>query len=130
MTIAAAACICAASHAQTGVVARYPASDGEKILTMEEAVTGRNVRPGNVYARWNGNKYLFYSEGKWMEADPSTGEATAYSPQRLPASFPRQAANIIPGAPGTYAFTMGRSLYIFGPEGQGCVAGSARMKAK
>ena len=124
LTIAAAACICAASHAQTGVVARYPASDGEKILTMEEAVTGRNVRPGNVYARWNGNKYLFYSEGKWMEADPAGGEATAYSPQRLPAGFPKQAANITPGAPGTYAFTMGRSLYIFGPEGQECVAGS------
>ena len=59
-----------------------------------------------------------------MEADPAGGEATAYSPQRLPASFPRQAANITPGAPGTYAFTMGKSLYIFGPEGQECVAGS------
>ena len=48
--------------AQSGVVARHPQGEGEKMLTMEEAVLGRNVRPSSVYARWTGPLRLLHGQ--------------------------------------------------------------------
>ena len=44
-----------ALRAQTGVVTTHPATPEGKLLTMEEAVLGRNVRPASVSASWKDN---------------------------------------------------------------------------
>ena len=52
-------------NAQTGVVARRPANPEGKLLTMEEAVLGRNVRPAGVAASWKDNDtFIFLKDGK------------------------------------------------------------------
>ena len=100
--------------AQTGVVARHPANPEGKLLTMEEAVMGRNVRPESASASWKDNDtFISFKDGKWLEENLTTGMVSEYSPSRLPEGFPKEAANITRSGAGTFAYTVGRSLYIF-----------------
>ena len=66
-----------AAAAQTGIVASHPANNEGRMLTMEEAVLGRNTRPDNVYAMWvNNDTYVIRQGGKWMNADFASGNLT------------------------------------------------------
>lgn len=103
-----------ALDAQTGVVARHPANTEEKQLTMEEAVLGRNVRPASVAASWKDNTTLVsFKDGKWTQENLATGEVSDYSATRLPDGFPKEAENITRSEAGTFAYTSGKSLYIY-----------------
>lgn len=100
--------------AQTGVVATHPAHSEGKELTMEEAVMGRNVRPANIRASWKGkNTLIFHKDGKWMTEDLDSKDVSEYSAPSLPEGFPENAGNITPGGNGTFAYTVGQSLYVF-----------------
>ena len=100
--------------AQTGVVSRHPANPDGGMLTMEEAVLGRNVRPAGVAASWKDDGSLVtLKDGKWMEENLSTGKVSEYSASRLPDGFPKEAENITKSATGVFAYTIGQSLYIF-----------------
>ena len=100
--------------AQSGVVARHPQGQGEKMLTMEEAVLGRNVRPSSVYARWTGpDTYACFMDRKWQNFDVKSGEASEYVAATLPAGIPEDAANLTESPDGNFAYTLGKSLYIF-----------------
>ena len=101
--------------AQTGVVTTHPANPEGKLLTMKEAVLGRNVRPANVSASWkDSDTFIFRKEGKWMQENLRTGEISEYAATRLPESFPKEAENITRSDAGTFAYTVGRNLFIFG----------------
>ncbi len=103
-----------ALNAQTGVVTTHPANREGKLLSMEEAVLGRNVRPASVAASWKDNEtFIFHREGKWMQENLRTGEVSEYSATRLPDGFPENAENITRSAAGTFAYTVGNDLYIF-----------------
>ena len=102
-----------AAMAQTGVVAVHPANSEGRMLTMEEAVLGRNTRPGNVYASWVDNDtYVCRIFGKWMSSDFATGKTTDYSPERISIVIPRDAAGVERSSSGTFAYTKGNSLFI------------------
>ncbi len=102
-----------AAMAQTGVVAVHPANGEGRMLTMEEAVLGRNTRPGNVYASWVDNDtYVCRIDGKWMSSDFATGKTTDYSPERISIVIPRDAAGVERSSSGTFAYTKGNSLFI------------------
>ena len=105
-------------NAQTGVVARRPANPEGKLLTMEEAVLGRNVRPAGVAASWKDNDtFIFLKDGKWMEEDLPDGAVREYSATSLPEGFPKEARNITQSRDGgMFAYTVGKSLYIFDGE--------------
>ena len=101
-------------NAQTGVITTHPANPEGKQLTMEEAVLGRNVRPASVAASWkDSDTFIFHKDGKWMQEDLSTGEVSEYSATRLPEGFPKEAADITRSDAGTFAYTVGKDLYIF-----------------
>ena len=100
--------------AQTGVVATHPANNVGKELTMEEAVTGRNIYPSNIRASWKDkDSFVFRKDGKWMTENLASGEVCEYSATKLPEGFPKEAENITRGAGEVFAYTIGRSLYIF-----------------
>lgn len=104
------------ASAQTGVVATRPALNEGKILTMEEAVIRRDVHPVNIHARWADNdSYLVYDAAreKWIRVAVADGEQTDYVPETLPAGFPEEAENIEENGKGQFAFTSGKSLYLF-----------------
>ena len=101
-------------NAQTGVITRHPANQQGKTLTMEEAVMGRNVRPASVAASWKDNDtFIFRKDGKWKQEGLSTGEISEYSASLLPDGFPKEAENITKSDAGTFAYTIGGSLFIF-----------------
>lgn len=103
-----------AMNAQTGVVARHPANTEGKALTMEDAVMGRNVRPASVAASWKDrDTFITYKDGKWTQENLSTGEISEYSATQLPEGFPKEAENITKSNAGTFAYTVGKSLFIF-----------------
>ena len=102
-----------AAMAQTGVVAVHPANGEGRMLTMEEAVLGKNTRPGNVYASWVDNDtYVCRIDGKWMCSDFATGKSSEYSPERISIAIPRDAAGVERSSSGTFAYTKGNSLFI------------------
>ena len=102
-----------AATAQTGVVAVHPANSEGRMLTMEEAVLGRNTRPDNVYASWIDNDtYACRIDGKWMTSDFASGKVTEYSPERIGIDIPRDAAGVERSTSGTFAYIKGNSLYI------------------
>lgn len=112
--IIAALAIATTANAQTGVVARHPATREGKMLTMEEAVSGRNVRPESVAASWKDNDtFISFRDGKWQEENLTTGRISGYAPAALPEGFPKEARNITRSESGTYAYTIGKSLFIF-----------------
>lgn len=101
-------------NAQTGVITTHPANPEGKQLTMEEAVLGRNVRPASVAASWkDSDTFIFHKDGKWMQENLSIGEVSEYSATRLPEGFPKEAADITRSDAGTFAYTVGKDLYIF-----------------
>ena len=103
-----------ALNAQTGVVTTHPANPDGKQITMVEAVLGRNVHPASVAASWkDSDTFITYKDGKWMQENLSTGEVSEYSATRLPEGFPKDAGNVTRSSVGTYAYTVGKSLYIF-----------------
>ena len=105
--------------AQSGVVARHPQGQGEKMLTMEEAVLGRNVRPSSVYARWTGpDTYACFMDRKWQNFDVKSGEASEYVAATLPAGIPEDAANLTESPDGNFAYTLGKlkTSRITGPR--------------
>ena len=113
-----------ALNAQTGVVTTHPANPDGKLITMEEAVLGRNVRPASVAASWkDSDTFITYKDGKWMQENLLTGEISEYSATRLPDGFPKDAENITRSVAGTFAYTVDKSLYIFN-EASVCVAKS------
>lgn len=110
--------------AQSGAVMCHPAGQGEKMLTMEEAVLGRNVRPANVYARWTGkDTYACHIDGEWKSFRTTDGSVSEYAPVSLPEGISQDAENITAGPDGSYAYTVGKSLYIF-KDSPVCVARS------
>ena len=101
--------------AQTGVVTTHPANPEGKPLTMEEAVLGRNVRPAGISASWKDSEtFMFRKDGKWMQENLRTGEISEYAATRLPEGFPKEAENITRSDAGTFAYTVGKDLFIFG----------------
>ena len=101
--------------AQTGVVTTHPANPEGKPLTMEEAVLGRNVRPAGISASWKDSEtFIFRKDGKWMQENLRTGEISEYAATRLPEGFPKEAENITRSDAGTFAYTVGKDLFIFG----------------
>lgn len=112
--IIAALVVPMAMNAQTGVIARHPANPEGRMLTMEEAVLGRNIRPASAAASWKDNGALItLQNGKWIEEDLKTGKVSDYSASRLPDGFPKEAENITRSEAGTFAYTIGKDLYIF-----------------
>lgn len=112
--IITALAIATTANAQTGVITRHPASQEGKILTMEEAVSGRNVRPKNVAASWKDkDTFISFRDGKWQEENLTTGEVSEYAPAVLPEGFPKEARNITRSKTGAYAYTIDKSLFIF-----------------
>ena len=110
-------------QAQSGVVARYGAHQGDRALTMEEAVLGRGVLPRNVYADWLDDASIrFYTDGGWKVQDLS-GAVRDHASVLLPEGFPHGAGHITEGPDGGFAFTLGQSLYCF-REGTVCIAES------
>ena len=102
-------------NAQTGVVTTHPANPSGKQLTMEEAVLGKNVRPASVAATWkDSDTFIFNMDGDWMQENLRTGEISEYSAERLPEGIPKEAGNIMRSDAGTFAYTVGKDLYIFG----------------
>ena len=114
----------AVASAQTGVVAFRPANPEGRMMTMEEAVMGVNTRPRAARAVWaDGNTYVL-AEGRNMKAyDALSGKESEYSPKRYPEGLPREARDIERSEAGTFAYTLGKSLYIFDGK-QTCVAES------
>ncbi len=111
-------------HSQSGVVCRKPANDGGKTLTMREAIIGTESRPKNIRASWSKEGAIVFRDSNgWQIQDAMTGEVSEYAAKRLPDGFPKNAENITDNGCGAYAFTAGRSLYIFN-EGIECVAES------
>ena len=83
------------------------------MLTMEEAVLGRNVRPSGIYARWtDSSTYAFYSGNGWKTCEALSGEEGDYVPASLPEGFPHEAENITPSGSGAYAYTVGLHLVL------------------
>jgi len=122
--IAAIALLSQPMFAQTGVVARHPAHNEGKTLTVETATLGRGVRPQSANVQWNGDdSYVTFSGGEWKQVNASTGEEESVTRTMLPNGFPREASNITEGPDGKYAYTIGQSLYVFDLE-QVCVAES------
>ena len=83
-----------ALFAQPRVIGTHPAHDG-RLLTMAEAVAGRNAYPENRYYTWvDDNEYRFYTGSRWETAriDPDRKSAAPES--------------------GWRAFNKGNSLYI------------------
>ncbi len=112
--IITALAIATTANAQTGVITRHPASQEGKILTMEEAVSGRNVRPKSVAASWKDkDTFISFRDGKWQEENLTTGEISEYAPAALPEGFPKEARNITRSKTGAYAYTIDKSLFIF-----------------
>jgi dipeptidyl-peptidase 4 len=110
--------------AQTGVVATHPANPDGKQFTMEEAVMGRNVRPASVAASWkDSDTFIFHRDGKWMQENLTTGAVSEYSGSPLPENFPKEAENITASNAGAFAYTVGKSLYLFNGS-SACIAES------
>jgi Dipeptidyl aminopeptidases/acylaminoacyl-peptidases len=112
-----------ALNAQTGVVSRRPAGNGEKLLTMEEAVMGRNAYPKNIYATWmDSNTYAAYIGNGWKKFDALTGAESDYSAKSLPEGLPSDAENVTPSSSTAVAYTIGKSLYVLNGGESVCVA--------
>ncbi len=103
-----------AAGAQTGVVAVHPANNEGRMMTMEESVLSRKVRPADIYASWKDDaSYTAFIGGKWQEFDAVSGEGKEYFSPALPEGFPQEAENITRSKDGKFAYTIGKSLYIF-----------------
>ena len=106
-----------ALNAQTGVVDRHAANPEGKQITMEEAVLGRNVRPKSMAVSWkDDNTFIAFKDGKWIQENLSQGEVCDYSATPLPKGFPKEAENITRSEDGTFAYTIGRDLFVFDGE--------------
>lgn len=101
-------------NAQTGVYTTHPANPEGRLLTTEEAELGRHIRPASVSASWkDSDTFTTFKDGKWILENLLTGEISDYSATRLPEGFPKDAGNITRSDDGTFAYTIGQSLYIF-----------------
>lgn len=109
-------------NAQTGVHTTHPANPEGRLLTTEETELGRHIRPASVSASWkDSDTFTTFKDGKWIQENLLTGEISDYSATRLPEGFPKEAGNITRSDDGTFAYTIGQSLYIFA-DGPVCVA--------
>lgn len=101
-------------NAQTGVYTTHPANPEGRLLTTEETELGRHIRPASVSASWkDSDTFTTFKDGKWIQENLLTGEISDYSATRLPEGFPKEAGNITRSDDGTFAYTIGQSLYIF-----------------
>lgn len=101
-------------NAQTGVHTIHPANPEGRLLTTEETELGRHIRPASVSASWkDSDTFTTFKDGKWIQENLLTGEISDYSATRLPEGFPKEAGNITRSDDGTFAYTIGQSLYIF-----------------
>lgn len=101
-------------NAQTGVYTTHPANPEGRLLTTEETELGRHIRPASVSASWKDrDTFTTFKDGKWIQENLLTGEISDYSATRLPEGFPKDAGNITRSDDGTFAYTIGQSLYIF-----------------
>ena len=101
-------------NAQTGVYTTHPANPEGRLLTTEETELGRHIRPASVSASWkDSDTFTTFKDGKWIQENLLTGEISDYSATRLPEGFPKDAGNITRSDDGTFAYTIGQSLYIF-----------------
>ena len=101
-------------NAQTGVHTTHPANPEGRLLTTEETELGRHIRPASVSASWkDSDTFTTFKDGKWIQENLLTGEISDYSATRLPEGFPKEAGNITRSDDGTFAYTIGQSLYIF-----------------
>lgn len=65
-------------------------------------------------ASWkDSDTFTTFKDGKWIQENLLTGEISDYSATRLPEGFPKEAGNITRSDDGTFAYTIGQSLYIF-----------------
>lgn len=109
-------------NAQTGVHTTHPANPEGRLLTTEETEFGRHIRPASVSASWkDSDTFTTFKDGKWIQENLLTGEISDYSATRLPEGFPKEAGIITRSDDGTFAYTIGQSLYIFA-DGPVCVA--------
>lgn len=101
-------------NAQTGVYTIHPANPEGRLLTTEETELGRHIRPASVSASWkDSDTFTTFKDGKWIQENLLTGEISDYSATCLPEGFPKDAGNITRSDDGTFAYTIGQSLYIF-----------------
>ena len=101
-------------NAQTGVYTTHPANPEGRLLTTEETELGRHIRPASVSASWkDSDTFTTFKDGKWIQENLLTGEISDYSATCLPEGFPKDAGNITRSDDGTFAYTIGQSLYIF-----------------
>ena len=101
-------------NAQTGVYTTHPANPEGRLLTTEETELGRHIRPASVSASWkDSDTFTTFKDGKWIQENLLTEEISDYSATRLPEGFPKDAGNITRSDDGTFAYTIGQSLYIF-----------------
>lgn len=101
-------------NAQTGVHTTHPANPEGRLLTTEETELGRHIRPASVSASWkDSDTFTTFKDGKWIQENLLTGEISDYSATCLPEGFPKDAGNITRSDDGTFAYTIGQSLYIF-----------------
>ena len=101
-------------NAQTGVYTTHPANPEGRLLTTEETELGRHIRPASVSASWkDSDTFTTFKDGKWIQENLLTGEISDYSATCLPEGFPKEAGNITRSDDGTFAYTIGQSLYIF-----------------
>lgn len=101
-------------NAQTGVYTTHPANPEGRLLTTEETELGWHIRPASVSASWkDSDTFTTFKDGKWIQENLLTGEISDYSATRLPEGFPKDAGNITRSDDGTFAYTIGQSLYIF-----------------
>ncbi len=65
-----AAAFCSALFAQEGILDIHPAAPADgKVLSMQEAILGRNVYPESIYCSWRSdNEYAFYKNREWHTA--------------------------------------------------------------
>ena len=70
LTLMCAAAFCSALFAQEGILDIHPAAPADgKVLSMQEAILGRNVYPESIYCSWRSdNEYAFYKNREWHTA--------------------------------------------------------------
>lgn len=109
------------------IIAVHPANTTGGTLTMEQAITSRDVYPTPSRAGWVAADELVYmQDGKYVRYNVTTGEEKEYNVERHDRR-PRQAAeplaNMTPGQNGNVAYTRANGLYYTDAAGhEYCIA--------
>lgn len=122
LIIAAGLALCSLTATAQEILKVHPANDGGREFTMKDVTIGREVYPGSFSVQWHDATHYLYREGRDMKIAGVDGSVKDFDGTLTPSgsrpSLPREARNLTAASNGSYAYTIGQSLYMVTADGK------------